>query len=94
MRRFSSKAVLALALILTLLVSLCVPAFAEGDDTLIAPAKPKVVVSNQSLKVNGEAADCEKYNVNDNNFFKLRDLAMLLNGTTSQFNVDFDGEKR
>ena len=46
MKRFSAKAVLSLALILMLLVSLCAPAFAA-----------KTVLSTQNLKVNGEAVD-------------------------------------
>ena len=80
MRRFSAKAGLALALVLTMLVSLCVPALADH----------KVQVSTQNLQVNGEAAACEKYNIDGSNYFKLRDLAALLDGTTSQFNVDYD----
>ena len=83
MRRFSSKAVLALALVLTLLVGLCVPAFAAGPQ-----------VSRQKLTVDGVEVACAKYNIERNNYFKLRDLAMLLNGTTSQFNVEFDAEKK
>ena len=84
MKRFFTKS-LALALIVMLLASLCAPAFA---------AETKTVVSKQKLTLNGETVNCEKYNINGNNYFKLRDLAALLNGTTSQFNVDFDTEKR
>ena len=83
MKRFSSKAVLALALILVLLVSLCAPAFAVTT-----------VVSPQKLTVDGKDVVCEKYNIDGSNYFKLRDLAALLDGTTSQFNVDFDKDKR
>ena len=81
MKRFSAKAFLSLALILTLLVSLCAPAFAA-----------KVMVSPQNLTVDGKNIKCEKYNIDDRNYFKLRDLAELLNGTTSQFDVDYDAE--
>ena len=79
MKRTSTKAVLSLAIVLMLLVSLCAPAFAA-----------RIVLSNQNLKVNGEAVDCEKYNIDGYNYFKLRDLAELLNGTESQFDVDYD----
>ena len=79
MKRFSAKAVVSLALILMLLVSLCAPAFAA-----------KTVLSTQNLKVNGENVDCEKYNIDGRNYFKLRDLAALLDGTASQFDVDYD----
>ena len=31
------------------------------------------------------------YNINDNNYYKLRDVAWILNGTGSEFNVTWDG---
>ena len=79
MKRFFTKS-LALALIVMLLVSLCSTAFAFDAS----------VLSTQKLTVNGEEIDCEKYNIDGNNYFKLRDLAYLLNGTNSQFAVDYD----
>ena len=33
------------------------------------------------------------YNINGNNYFKLRDVAMMLNGTGSQFSVGYDGSR-
>ena len=53
---------------------------------------PKVRVTNQGLKVNGEDKSGDIYNISGRNYFKLRDLAMLLNGTSAQFSVDFDTE--
>ena len=49
-----------------------------------------IVASPQSLVLNGNTAVCEKYNIDGYNYFKLRDLAALLNGTGSQFSVTFD----
>ncbi len=49
------------------------------------------VLSSQGLSVNEEVVDVEKYNINGNNYFKLRDIAYLLNGTSSQFSVFWDG---
>ena len=51
--------------------------------------KPAVQLSTQGLSVNGAAIDCEKYNIDGSNYFKLRDLARLLSGTASQFEVGF-----
>lgn len=51
-----------------------------------------VVLSSQNLTVDGKNVDCEKYNINGSNYFKLRDLAQLLNGTDSQFGVGYDAE--
>ena len=54
-------------------------------------AEAVVALSPQRLTVNGAAVDCAKYNINGSNFFKLRDLAALLNGTARQFDVGWDG---
>ena len=35
----------------------------------------------------------DAYNINGNNYFKLRDLAFVLSGTEAQFEVVWDGEK-
>ena len=83
MKRFPAKAILALALAVVLVLGLGATAFAATT-----------VLSNQNLKVNGVAVDCEKYNIDGRNYFKLRDLAALLNGTNSQFNVDYDSAKK
>ena len=56
--------------------------------------KPVVQLTNQGLKVDGEAKSGDIYNISDRNYFKLRDLAMLLNGTDAQFSVDFDLENK
>ena len=79
MKRTSAKALFALALVVVLVLGLGAPAFAATT-----------MVSNQSLTVNGKAVECEKYNIDGYNYFKLRDLAALLNGTASQFDVEFD----
>ena len=59
-----------------------------------AAAGPKVMLSKQNLWVDGERIACEKYNINDENYFKLRDIAYLLNGTGSQFSVNWDQENQ
>jgi hypothetical protein len=54
----------------------------------------KVVLSSQAVKVNGVEKALEVYNIDGSNYFKLRDLAYVLNGTKSQFSVDFDQAKQ
>ena len=73
------KKLLSLLLVLVLSFALCVPAFAFSAR-----------LSAQGLIVDGAAVECEKYNIDGSNYFKLRDLAMLLNGTGSQFDVGWD----
>ena len=58
----------------------------------LSPELFTVQRSAQNLIVNGRKVDCEKYNINGSNYFKLRDLAMLFNGTPNQFSVDWDDE--
>lgn len=50
----------------------------------------EAVLSRQKLRVNGKSVQCEAYNIGGANYFKLRDLAFLLNGTESRFSVDWD----
>lgn len=59
-----------------------------------ALAAPDVRRSTQNLSVNGRAADCEKYNIDGSNYFRLRDLAMLLRDTACSFSVGYDTESR
>ncbi len=59
-----------------------------------AAAAARVVVSGQSLRLDGKPVVCQKYNIDGRNYFMLRDLALLLNGTGSRFSVNWDGAKR
>ena len=80
------KKTLSILLVLLLAVSILpTAAFAEG---------PTVVLSPQNLRVNGAKIACEKYNIDGSNYFKLRDIAMVLSGTGSEFSVGWDGEKK
>ncbi len=50
----------------------------------------KATVSYQSLTINGKKVTSAAYLVNDNNYFKLRDIAYALNGSAKQFSVGWD----
>lgn len=75
------KSVLVLFLCLCLMASTASAVTVDGH---------VVVPSNQSFSVNGVLRECERYNIDGYNFFKLRDLAFLMNGTASQFEVGYD----
>ncbi|MCR4567241.1 MAG: copper amine oxidase N-terminal domain-containing protein [Pseudobutyrivibrio sp.] len=69
--------------------------YAYASDDTAGPSepavkKPKVVPTSQNLTVNGEKQETEIYNIDGSNYFKLRDMAVLLNGTGSQFSVAWD----
>jgi hypothetical protein len=44
-----------------------------------------------TVLVDGRNVAFDAYNIADNNYFKLRDLAYTLNGTAKQFEVGWDG---
>lgn len=55
-------------------------------------AEPRPAVpSSASVMVNGTRTAFDAYNIDGSNFFKLRDLAYVLNGTGKQFQVGWDG---
>ncbi len=48
--------------------------------------------TTSSVIVDGSAVSFEAYNIDGNNYFKLRDIAMTLSGTQKQFNVGYNSE--
>ncbi len=61
------------------------------SETPPAPAEePAVVPTSQNLTVDGVKKNTEIYNIDGSNYFKLRDMAALLDGTGSQFSVAWD----
>ena len=69
-----------LLLVLGLLLLLTIPALADS---------PSVVASSQYLRINGQLVGAEAYNINGSNYFKLRDIAMLLRDSDAQFEVGY-----
>jgi len=49
------------------------------------------IPTNANVIVNGNKISFTAYNVGGNNYFKLRDIAMALNGSEKNFNVGWDG---
>ena len=71
-----------LAFFLTAIMALsAVPVYAG------VPASPTA----SKVTVDGQSKAFEAYNINDNNYFKLRDIAYVLNGTDASFSVGWDG---
>lgn len=62
------------------------------EEAFVIPVPEKVQLTKQALTVDGKAVDPVAYNIDGSNYFKLRDLAALLTGTGSQFNIGFDEE--
>ena len=49
-----------------------------------------ITPSIHKVTVDGESVAPQGYNINGDNYYKLRDIAYILNGTNSQFNVTWD----
>lgn len=58
--------------------------------TTSSPPVHKLSVTANAIKLDGSAVTPAGYNINDENYFKLRDIAYLMNGKTAQFNVGWD----
>ena len=52
--------------------------------------KLDAIYTNSKVMVDGEEVKFEAYNIQDNNYFKLRDIACVLSGTARQFEVSWD----
>ncbi|WP_059053121.1 stalk domain-containing protein [Paenibacillus senegalimassiliensis] len=61
------------------------PAVKPVESATASPSVSKVLV-------NGKQVAFEAYNINNNTFFKLRDIAMAVNGTEKGFEVGWDGD--
>ena len=57
------------------------------------PAGESAAPTNDKLEVNYVPADPTVYKIDGSNYFKIRDVAALLNGTEKQFSVGYDGSK-
>lgn len=65
----------------------------SNTTTQVNQQKAKAQPTSSSVIINGKKVAFEAYNIGGYNYFKLRDIAMALNGTGKQFEVKFDGSK-
>ena len=54
----------------------------------------KAIAMKSKIKVDGSLRELEAYSINGNNYFKLRDLAHVVNNTDKNFEVKWDGDKK
>lgn len=50
--------------------------------------------ATMTVMLDGKQVEPVGYNINGNNYYKLRDIALILNGTTAQFGVSWDKSTR
>ena len=51
------------------------------------------VISTAKISVNGNVQNVPGYTVNNNNYYKIRDIAMLLKDTSKKFDISWDSSK-
>ena len=81
-----TKKIFAAALCFAFLAAMLAVFTVTAADITAAPTASQVTV-------NGEDTVFDAYNINGNNYFKLRDIAFKLNGTEKQFEVSYDEEQ-
>jgi hypothetical protein len=62
-------------------------------DAAVKAKKATAAPTTATVLVNGTEVAFEAYNIDGNNYFKLRDLAQAVNGSAKQFAVNFDQSK-
>ena len=68
-----------------------IPSIPVYDPTSVSvPTNTTATPMSSSVTVNGKVVAFAAYNINGNNYFKLRDLAYTLSGTGKQFAVGWD----
>jgi len=78
------KKALCLTMLLSILISV-MGVTAAADSMSALPSSSKILL-------NGSSVSLQAYNIEGHNYFKLRDLALILSGTDKQFDVSFDRE--
>lgn len=63
----------------------------SAPSTPAAPSGQTAQPSTDKLTVDGKSQVPTAYKIGGNNYFKLRDVAAMLNGTSKQFSVGYDG---
>ncbi|MBR6700406.1 MAG: endoglucanase [Firmicutes bacterium] len=76
--------------VLTGLVLIC---FVLGGTAVFAENGSDAAYASSAIDVDGTSVDIEGYNINGNNYFKLRDIAQALSGTDKQFQVMYYAEE-
>ena len=56
----------------------------------VLPSAVTATPTQSPVLVNGDTVAFQAYHISGNNFFRLRDIAYILNGTSAQFNVEWD----
>ncbi len=77
-----------IAFILTLIIFMNIPFISFGaSEIVVKPKDSSIIVDKVEVKV-------VAFNINGNNYFKLRDLAMILKDTGKKFGIGWDDKEK
>jgi len=62
----------------------------SASDTVLITTEPPVTAAVQNIMLDGKPAALEVCYIGDTGYYKLRDVAMLLNGTAKRFEIVWD----
>ncbi len=65
---------------------------AQFVNSYVVPNNVRAELSSDEILINGEKVEIVGYNINYSNYYKVRDIAMLLRTTPVRFNVVWDEE--
>lgn len=71
-----------------------VPTMDSSNPSPVLPQTVTALPTTSPVMVDGTEVEFDAYNINGNNYFKLRDVAAAINGTEKQFGVEWDAVKR
>jgi hypothetical protein len=57
------------------------------------PTSQAAAPTNSKITIDGKKVDLEAYNIKGSNYFKLRDIAMLMKDTEKHFSISLDSDK-
>lgn len=87
MKKVNKRIRQIISLAIALLILLPMSTYADSYKSSAKPASSKVLVNNEQIYF-------EAYNIEGNNYFKLRDIAKVVSNTEKQFEVDWNEEDR
>lgn len=84
------KSILSLLLLISIILGSATPVLSETSPSVAVSAIP----SKQLFTLNGSQLTINAYNINGNNYARLRDVAMALTETESRFSVIWDSKSK
>ncbi len=75
------------AMLSVMLIVACMPVLLAAEEV---PISLTALATKSTVLINGVITSFEAYNIKDNNYVKLRDIAQAISDTEKQFDVSFD----